>query len=206
MDSIITGWEHLVAGFANKVPYTMWVSVSSVVILILMFGVVFWIWKKISNDGEHMSDWVPRLCIGTCIAVMAVYILSSNTVISRNTLTVTDSEYNESDNTIILQLEDKNGTQFQQMFSLSPNLASSETVQFSINEINTGADIDSLEIEQHYNGNCSYFLNCKDNSKTGTNVASYLSKVADIGTGNAKPKDDKHINSKNNLWLYSILY
>lgn len=154
-----------------------------------------------------MSDWIPWLCMGTSIVVLAVYMLSSNTVIARNTLTVTDSEYDEANNTIVLQLEDKNGTQFQQMFSLSQDSVSSETAQFNINEISTGADIDSLEVEQYYNGNYSYYLNCKDDSETGTNVASYLSKTAEIGTGNAKPEtDENHTNPYRNLWLYAILF
>lgn len=207
MDSIIAGWEHLVSDLANTIPYTMWATAFSVIILILISGIVFWLWKRIISNGEHMSDWIPWLCMGTSIVVLAVYMLSSNTVIARNTLTVTDSEYDEANNTIVLQLEDKNGTQFQQMFSLSQDSVSSETAQFNINEISTGADIDSLEVEQYYNGNYSYYLNCKDDSETGTNVASYLSKTAEIGTGNAKPEtDENHTNPYRNLWLYAILF
>lgn len=207
MNSIIAGWEHLVSDLANAVPYTMWATAFSVIILIMISGIVFWLWKQIIGDGKHMSDWIPWLCMGTSIVVMAVYMLSSNTVIARNTLTVTDSEYDEANNTIVLQLEDKNGTQFLQMFNLSQDSASNETAQFSIDEINTGADIDSLDVEQHYNGNYSYYLNCKDDSKTETNVASYLSKTSEIGTGNAKPEtNENHTDSYRNLWLYAILF
>lgn len=207
IDSIIAGWEHLVSNLANTVSYTMWANTSSVIVLILASGVILWLLKRIFGDGEHMNNWIPWLCMGTSIVVMAVYMLSSNTVISRNMLTVTDSEYDEANNTILLQLEDESGTQFQQMFSLSQDSASGETAQFSINEINTGADIDSLEVEQHYNGNYSYYLNCKDDSKTGANVASYLSKTSEIGTGNAKPEtNENRTDSYRNLWLYAILF